>query len=180
MLVGWRYYNHAWLPECAPHKENDVKQINSAFWQRGGAGYSVLARWTSNWDCGFPTEWWYCIKDTPFDIDTLKAKRRYEVRKGEKNFQVIRIAPMEYIDELFEVQVAAFSVYPSAYRPPNLTKENLMEDIRTREKQIAYGAFNAKHKLCGYAFVHNHGIYAEFLVQKTNPTEEKWRECSFG
>ena len=63
------------------------------------------------------------------------------------------------------------SIHP--HIDPNLTKENLMEDIRTREKQIAYGAFNAKHKLCGYAFVHNHGIYAEFLVQKTNPTEEK-------
>ena len=174
MLNGWRYYNHAWLPQCAPHEDIDASRINSDFWKQEGNGYSVLARWTSDWDCGFPTEWWYCIKDTPFDMEALKQTRRYKVRRGERNFRVVRINPMEYIDALFEVQVAAFSVYPSAYRPQNLTKEDLIEDIRTRKNQITYGAFSKKNDaLCGYVFIHHHGSYAELLVQKADPKAER-------
>lgn len=45
-------------------------------------GKPYLARWTSSFDCGHETNWWYVIKDTPFDINELKKKRRYEIRKG--------------------------------------------------------------------------------------------------
>lgn len=36
---------------------------------------AMFARWTSHWDCGTPTEWWWCIKDTPYicQYDTSKA-----------------------------------------------------------------------------------------------------------
>ena len=52
------------------------------------------------------------IKDTPFDINALKAKRRYEINKGKKNFDVKKIRPSEHRDELYEVLMAAYQGWP--------------------------------------------------------------------
>ena len=71
MPDGWRYYNHAAIPICASHEVPDLSPLEDrSIWNaRGGA--PVLARWTSDWDCGYETEWWYVIKDEPFDITAL-------------------------------------------------------------------------------------------------------------
>lgn len=29
MIEGWRYYNHAAIPTCAPHEEPDINPIES-------------------------------------------------------------------------------------------------------------------------------------------------------
>ncbi len=50
------------------------------------------------------------IKDTPFDISTLKSKRRYEINKGNRNFKVRRIDPLKYVNQLFNVQWHVFEV----------------------------------------------------------------------
>ena len=80
-------------------------------------GTALLARWTENWDCGKETEWWYVIKDTPFDISKLKAKRRYEINKGIKNFEVKPIDPVSFVEDIYRVTVKAYSGWPEKYRP---------------------------------------------------------------
>ena len=47
--------------------------------KRSGGGVPLLARWTEDFDCGYETEWWYVIKDTPLDLSKLKKKRRYDI-----------------------------------------------------------------------------------------------------
>ena len=74
-MKNWKYYNHAAIPVTA-----------------------LLARWTTEFDCGYETNWWYVVKDNPFDINALKSKRRYEINKGIKNFNVKEIEPMNYAD----------------------------------------------------------------------------------
>jgi hypothetical protein len=69
MIDGWKYYNHAMIPTTAPHEIPDLTPIKSgSIWNRLREGMPLLARWTSDFDCGYETEWWYCIKDSPFDI----------------------------------------------------------------------------------------------------------------
>ena len=83
MIEGWRYYNHAVVPTCAPHENANLSPIiDGSIWSIKGA---LLARWTSEFDCEQETNFWYIIKDCPFDISSLKAKRRYEINKGLKN-----------------------------------------------------------------------------------------------
>ena len=72
-------------------------------------GVPLLARWTTDFDCGYETNWWYVIKDTPFDIVSLKAKRRYEINKGNKNFQVRKIKSSEYPEEMFMIATAGYA-----------------------------------------------------------------------
>ena len=69
MIKGWKYYNHAMIPATAPHKEVDTTPV------KDGSIFEIkekpiLARWTSDWDCGYETNWWYVIKAlTSFMLD---------------------------------------------------------------------------------------------------------------
>ena len=56
-IDGWKYYNHAAIPTTAPHEPVNMEPIKyGEIWKIKGA---LLARWTSDWDCGYETEWWY-------------------------------------------------------------------------------------------------------------------------
>lgn len=170
----WRYYNHAAIPTVAPNKTPDCTLIeNGNVWEMEGA--PLLARWTTDFDCGFETNWWYVIKDEPFDIDALKAKRRYEINKGIKNFDVKIINPCEYKEELFRVRVAAFSAYPEKYRP-TVDKDGFINGIENWAKFTVFGAFfRETNELTGYALlIKENESFLNFSVLKTNPAFEKY------
>ena len=174
-VEGWKYYNHAMIPTTAPHEMPDTSLIESgAIWKAGG-GTPLLARWTTNWDCGHETNWWYVIKDKPFDIEALKSKRRYEVNKGNKNFDVRIINPCEYKEELYKVQIEAFSAYPEKYRP-SVEKDKFIAGIENLEKYEVFGAFHKEaNDLAGYAFLKlQNDNFLDFAVLKTVPAMEKF------
>lgn len=138
-----------------------------------GGGTPLLARWTSDWDCGFETNWWYVIKDTAFDIATLKSKRRYEINKGNKNFEVIIIDPEELVDDIYRVTVAAYSGWPEKYRP-SVTKEQIKDSVKIWREHLVFGAYSKEdHLLQGYAIVEDFGTYAAFSILRTNPEAER-------
>lgn len=137
----WKYYHHAILPTTAPHEEVDAADVyDTSIWKTQIGKKALFARWTSGYDCGHETNWWFCIKDTPLQIDELKAKRRYELRKGRKNFDVRRIRPTKYKNELYNIQKEAISTYPRKNRQ-EIQKEIFMRGINTWESYITFGAF---------------------------------------
>ena len=158
---GWRYYNHAALPDVAPHVNVNLTPLNDgSIWKMGG-GKVLLARWISDFDCDEKTDWWYIIKDTPFEIGNLKAKRRYEIKKGLKNFHIYRI------------QVEAYKAYPEKYRPM-VDKEKLYTSIEKWAYYKFYGAFyNETKELCGYAWLNKKDKYIYYAFHKTKPEFEK-------
>lgn len=138
-----------------------------------------MARWTTDFDCGFETNWWYVIKDTSFDMGRLKAKRRYEINKGIKNFEVKLITPTEYKESLYRVQVAAFSAYPAKYRP-TVDKDSFIKNLDDWEGNVVFGAFDRKMGvLVGYALLGSQGTekqdkkFIHFSILKTDPDFEK-------
>lgn len=188
-IEGWKYYNHAAIPTTAPHEEPDLLPIkNGKVWKMGGV--PLLARWTTDFDCGNETNWWYVIKDEPFDINTLKSKRRYEIKKGVKNFEVRHINPTDYKKEIYKVQVAAFSAYPKKYRPTDLTVERLDRSIDewVQNKSDVFGTFRSienkaqnttepvkyfETELVGYAVLTKKNKVIYFDIEKTNPSSER-------
>lgn len=104
----------------------------------------------------------------------LNSKKRYEVNKGIKNFKFSAINPTEFKDALFAVQVAAFSVYPIAYRP-KITSECFSESMESWNDKKVYAVFYKENNLlCGYAIIEEHGKCLKFSVQKTMPEYEKY------
>lgn len=138
-----------------------------------GGGTALLARWTTDWDCKNETSWWYVIKDTPFDISSLKAKRRYEITKGRRNFTVIKIDPVEHKEELYKATVAAYQGYDKKYRP-SLDHSAFIEGIDKWRKNIIYAAFSKEDNvLAGYALLTKAGENLNFNMLKTYPEYEK-------
>lgn len=176
-IKGWKYYNHAMIPEAPPNQSVNNSPIESGqIWQKvRGGGTPLLARWTSNWDCGYETNWWYIIKDMPLDISQLKAKRRYEINKGMKFFEVKQISPKEYVEELYQVQVAAFSAYPEKYRP-HVEMNSFAQEVECWNDTIVFAAFyKGSNQLVGYARLKKlDELWLEFNVLKTNPAFEKY------
>lgn len=174
-IEGWKYYNHAAIPTTAPHIVPDLISVkNRHIFKRGvHGGTAFLARWTEEWDCEDKTEWWYVIKDTPFDISKLKAKRRYEINKGIKNFEVKTINPNSFADDIYRVTVEAYSGWSEKYRP-SVTEEGIQKSIKSWHDSTVFGGFDrATGKLMAYAVLSEYDSYIEFSILRTVPDAEK-------
>lgn len=176
MIESWHYYNHAALPNCAPHEEADLRPINDGSIWKGnfssGSGKPLFARWITDWDCGHETKWWYVIKDEPFSVESLKAKRRYEITKGNRNFEVRVIELQDYLDELFEVTIEAYSGWDEKYRPV-INKTDFKKTFSAYKTGEVLGAFKRENgRLCGYSVVIDNQTFAEFCIMRTVPKEE--------
>lgn len=171
---GWMYYNHAAVPTTAPHELPNMNPIKDrSIWHTGG-GTPLLARWTTDFDCGHETNWWYVIKDTPFDICELKSKRRYEINKGNKYFEIKKINSESYVNELFDIRSRNMEVYPARYRQ-TIDAEIWYDEIRKFSSNYSvYGAFDRETgMLCGYANVSIQGKCANLVEVKVFPACEK-------
>lgn len=170
---GWKYYNHALISALPPDKIPPLESLeNRAFWKKWG-GYSVLARWCEEFDCAKPTEWWYVIKDEPFDISSIKAKRRYEINKGKKFFEVEEITPEEYGEAFYEVTVKAYASWPEKYRPL-VDRDIFKENVKNWNDRVIFGAFDRESgSLCGYAMLFETESHAEFSVLRVVPEFER-------
>lgn len=143
------------------------------FGEAGGGVRPFLARWTSDFDCGYETDWWYVIKDKPFDISTIKSKRRYEINKGNKNFEVKIVCAMDYAEEFYQITKNAYEQYPLKYRP-SLDHDMFINGISGWDKHEVYAAFlRETGKICGYAWIDVYETYIDFCVLKADPKYER-------
>lgn len=180
-ILNWKYYNHAVIPTTAPHEEPDLKPVkDGSIWNIEGKK-PLLARYTTNWDCEYNTGWWYIIKDTPFDISALKTKRRYEITKAVRFFDVREIVnPNDYADALAYVQEQAFSAYPLKYRPKFnkdafiQSLDEWMQNINRGTLKVFAAFYKETSELAGYSYIVVNKSYIDFSVQKTNPNFEKY------
>lgn len=139
-----------------------------AFGNREG-GIPLLARWTTDFDCGYKTNWWYCIKDTPLDIAALKSKRRYEIKKGQKNFEVRKINPLEYANELYKVTVEALSEWDEKYRP-TIAEDSFKAGLNNwKDCIMILEAFSKAGELCGYAYMTIYESNVDFNMLRAKP-----------
>lgn len=135
-------------------------------------GEPLLIRWTSDFDCGLDTGWWYEICDKPFDVSSLKAKRRNVVNNGIKYCEVKEIKPLEFTDDLFEVFYLASKTYGMEANKPNFI--NYLRGLTG--SYVVYGAFfRESSRLCGYAVIHRCSDYIELQSQKALPEYEKFQ-----
>ncbi|MBP3579687.1 MAG: hypothetical protein J6K12_00405 [Clostridia bacterium] len=172
-IDGWKYYNHAAIPAVAPHENVDTSPVKSgSIWSLDGE--PIIARWTSDFDCGYETNWWYVIKDDPLDIAVLKAKRRYEINKGKKNFDFRKINPCDYAEEIYDVLVAAFSAYPEKSRR-TFDRERFISGVRGWTVDV-FGTFSRESgELAGYALLMSVSDgFIDFFEMKTKPEYEKY------
>lgn len=174
MTKDWKYYNHAIIPTTAPHKVPDIEAIkDERIWKEAWRGTPYFARWTTDFDCGHETQWWYCIKDTAFDISEIPSKRRYEINKGKKHFTIEQIDPTLYVEDIIRIQELAWAQYPKAYRP-QINQEKTRNDVVKWKQSLVFGAFGIDDGvLHAYALLDVHQDWADFAVLKAEPECER-------
>ncbi|MED4600755.1 hypothetical protein P9314_08560 [Paenibacillus validus] len=170
-MNGWKYYNHAIIASTPPHVNPDIKCVNDGSVWGFSKGVPLFVRWTTDFDCGYETEWWYCVKDDEMDINKLKKKRRYEITSGIKNFEVRVISPREFSEDLFSVYHNAFQNYVNAGK--GMSKEVFISECIKHDNDHRieyYGAFDKEDgKLAGYALNHVFDDYVNFSIMKFAP-----------
>lgn len=172
-IDGWKYYNHAAIPNCYPHKEADITPVNSgAIWKLNRK--ILFARWITDFDCGCKTDFWACILDRPFDIGKLKAKHRYEINKGNRNFYCKRLN-VDNIGEMYSVYIESLEGYNGKIKP--LSKQAFIQKWKhyfDYKKVLLLGAFEREtDMLCGYACCMDYGKYIPISSMKTRVSKER-------
>ena len=166
-MSGWKYYNHAAIPTCAPHEEVDITPIkDGSIWKMNGN--PLLARWTSDFDCGYETNWWYVIKHTPIVLEELTSHSRKHIRQGLKNCDVRKIDSRIYAEELYECSYAAFKKYKNAFNESS--REQFIRSAEINTASVYWGGFEKETgKLIGYLIVKENQGFAEIVTAKFDP-----------
>ncbi len=74
-MSQWHYYNHALIPNVSPYEKVDINELyNKQLWKQKPK--PLLARWTTDFDCGYETNWWYCIREAPYTTDSLSKSTK--------------------------------------------------------------------------------------------------------
>lgn len=165
--MNWFYSNHALRPDIQLHEKPDLTLLDSkGFWKMGG-GTALFARWITDFDCGYETEWWNVILDKPFEIESLKSKRRYEIRKGDKNFDVRQVNYEDEKESLYLVYEDSKKGFPP-HLQKNFTRENF-EDIFVEQKgAYIFGAYSKEtNELNAWAFLRKIGRYIGFIALRS-------------
>ncbi len=170
-IDGWKYYNHAALPTTAPHEEVNIDPIkNGKIWKLNGKPY--FARWTSNFDCGYETNWWYCIVDHNVNIDELPSKYRNVIKKGLKYFSYRIINPKEYVEQIIRVEIEAYKSYPHKYKPLYIENKRRKEIMDWTFYRVV-GVFDIENELCGFSVIEKNGKCLNYCLHKVNPMYER-------
>lgn len=174
-VVGWRYREGIMIADNHPHEEANMAPLkDGSIWKYSENGKKpLMARWTSDFDCGHETPWYYVIKDTPFDLMAMKSSNRYSVTRGNRNFEVKVVDPKDYFEQLYKVTIAAFSAYPEEYRP-SLSYENFCIGITSEENTTMFAAFHKETgEIQGYLTVVEFDDYERGSTMKANPEYER-------
>lgn len=165
IINGWRIYNHALVPICPPDNDPNLDIINNKnIWNINNQRI-LFIRWTDNFDINTETNFWYVIKDKPFDINILSSHYRNQIKKGIRNFEVKKINPFEYEKNLIEIQEKAYKEYDA--------------DAHKKIEKYVYedceylGIFNNEKILVGYIVTYIKDKCINFSSMRTIPEYEK-------
>lgn len=170
-IEGWRYYNHAAIPTTAPHEDPDLTPIeDKSIWQLDGD--PLLARWTTDFDLDYETNWWYIIKRAPFLPETLDPKVRKHIRQAFKKVEVKQIEMPSYAEALSVVYNKACKGYKDFFGglvvPDNFKNRN--------PEECCFAAFSTETgDLIGYMICIERQGYTETITAKYDPEYLKLR-----
>lgn len=154
-MSNWHTYQGAVLwtksPLATPPTFQEAKSALKAH-------HAFLARWTSDFDCAQPTQWWYCICDHFTPLNELSAKQRYRIKKGLDQCNIQRITNESLTlneKEIAQVLIDSFMDYPAKYRP-DLSIDKWIAEVRSKlndpEIDVWLASDKQKGELIGYGY----------------------------
>ena len=175
MNKNWLYSSRHLIMNGGPHSKPDLDFVYSGDAWRVFPK-AVCATWPSDFDKMSEGQFWYVIKDAPFDITQLKVKRRYEITKGVRNFSVSVVDNVDAVkDQLYNVYNESLKGY--AGEVLNAISEErfymFCKALSGHNNLVFAARSRDTDKMCGYAHVPLYGDWAAFSALKTIPEYEK-------
>ena len=173
--LKWRYYNHAVLPNCAPHEEPDIEVLkDKSFWKMFKPNRPLFACWTTHFACEYETGWWYCILDKPFEIDEIKSRYRTKLNQAINNFDVAIIDVALHGEQMFHVHKASWKEYNNTGKF-NESQQHFCEEVK-KWKDTVFAAFDKEtREMAAYYRVKKKASYIDLITLKSDPRFEKKR-----
>jgi len=168
-IKGWRYYNHAAIPTTAPHEAPDITPVNNGdIWKIEGKT-PLLARWTTDFDCGHETNWWYVIREAPYSTEDVSSKERKSIRQAEKKCYVQKVSLKDHIQQLYNCYYAAFQNYENTgkYSTHEQFEAWCVAENDTYDCWAGYDV--ESDRMIGYMTVLDQDNYAEIVTAKFMP-----------
>lgn len=173
-IHGWQYYNHAAIPNTAPHEEPDISPVmNGEIWK--SVHKPLLARWTTDFDCGYETNWWYLIREAPFSVEQLSARAQKHIRQANKKCYVKKIDICQNIEALFSVYCSAFERYDNADNKVSFEAFQKKCKIDAELKCEYWGGYQEESDLLiGYMVVR---VFDEYVQLQTTKLRTDFMNC---
>ena len=169
-IDGWYYYNHAMLPNTPPHEEPNLTPLkNGDIWKSDNKVF--LARYTTDFDCGYDTGFYYVIKEAPFDMEALDRHPRKHIRQALKKCTVKKAEPNDYLDAMYACYLSAHGNY----------KNSSAEDFDTFKRDYIAKAEDGEdfflcfpidsNELIGYMTAKEYDTHVDLHVAKFTPAK---------
>ena len=166
-IQGWRCYNSAAIPTTPPHEAPNLQPVESGeIWKLDGAPY--LVRYTTDFDCGYDTGWWWIIKEAPYDVDALSPSSRKHIKQALKKCYVKKINPENYQDALWNIFDSAYARYKNTSNAQN--KNAFKSGLKSTNGVDYWAGFDCETNLMiGYMTCVEHDTYVITQTAKFNP-----------
>lgn len=155
---NFQLYKHAWIEKRPPHCSKKIDEREISFLLKIGG---LMVRNTYDFDCGYPTSFWYVIKDTFEGIEGLSTKMRNQIRKSLKTYDFVRVSAAEMLSvglpvyqeacKSYRVKVPVISQKDFETRIENCEKEGLTDFwcvYRKDTHDCVALAINTRHQDC--------------------------------
>lgn len=162
------YYNNSLLPNCLDVETISFtkEELDAAFKKHKKALFFL---YTTNYDCGFDTEWYYIINNRGFDKINVSSKN-YKRKKNVINNNVLCriIDPIIYKEEIKRVSALAISDYKTySAEIPSFNVE--------KWGGIFVGAFTKQsNSLIGFVHIVKNKNQLSLSYEKTDPNYKKY------
>lgn len=163
-MKSWKYYNHALVPATPLGVVPDLNELNDkGIWNENG-NKALLARWTTDFDCGYETDWWYCIKEAPYNYDELSKSARKHIRQALRKVKVSIIDPIPYAKEIYRVYTEAIEDYKNFKNTTNIN--DFIASVE-KDKRTYWAAFNIEtNEMVAYMIVGEKATYVDLYTAK--------------
>lgn len=167
MEEKFKYYNHSLIPNCLNCEEIEFtkNELKEAFKKHKKALFFL---YTTKFDCGYDTGWYYVIKDDECDYSCNHSKKHIrEIVKMNQSIECSKISFRDYENEIDEIGNSCLEKY-------NIRKKHI--NYRYSEKQIIIGAFFKENKkLIGYETIEIHENEIMLVSEKVLPNYKKFQ-----
>lgn len=150
-----REYNKGLILDDSPDYAPNTKEFKRALRK----SKALFGRYTTNFDCGFETDWYYVIREEAINLSAMKAKLRYKYIKGLAVTNVKKLndclSQQAVLEDLYKVYLVASERYKH-FVP--VKKADFMHAFQDAEIGDVFGVyFKETNTLVGYAIMKKTG-----------------------